>query len=445
MKWKLVALAVCLGMVAGVAQIHGEWSCALVWKSWPSPFAFSIEGTTLRLEYRTGMWTLDSVSAFSESTGWTDQAFGLTGELGPFALTGKAWFDPAAPAYLAAEGILGITFGGIDVSFSARHWTDGNYLWADWYDEGSPCPSDVEAGLQYILEASLAPITFQVRFADCCTGTWFQEVVVELEDLGLCCGSSFDLEFWFTKAGFDHISFFAEDLLPICCGISFDLAVTFGVDYKMVSVEPKLAGWGEGCLEIYGDVDWFQGGDVYLDGIRLDGFKVRCELGDCTFAEFVTFLSPENAGMYGYEEVFNPSIGEFEYLKFGFCGPGCCGGKYGVEMTVYFHDPAYVVQPPGGRPPGGRLPGGRPPLDPGLIRPIKPRPPWPPLPPWPWPTPPDTLLAISRIEVMTSVPISADFTANLGLSWGWFLVSGGIPWLIWTTITTLTLGLTLSF
>lgn len=440
MRRVVAALAVWAVGIGGLAQLSGDWSATVAWKSWPGTLV--IEGMALRLAYTTGGWTLVSKSAFADPDGWVDQVFGVEGEFGPLGIKGAMWFDPATPAYLAAEVTGSLGFGGIDLSLSARHWTDGNYLWADG---DAPCDPQVDAGLQYVFKAAFPPVSLQVRFADCCTGTWFQEFVLTLEDLSPCCGIAFDLEVWFTKAGFQYVALSAENVLPLCCGVSFDLGVTFGVDAKTVTLTPKLAGWGEGCLTVYGDVDWWEDGAVTLGGIRLDGFKVRCELGDCTFAEFVTFLSPENAPLYGYEGVFNPSIGEFEFVRFGFCGPGCCGGKYGVTVTAYFHDDAYVIQPilppwwPPRLPPGGRLPPFRPELPPEwwVPGPIK----WPPLPPPPWPMPPQTLFALSRVQVEASVPVSDAINLYLGVQWGWFLVSGPT----WAEVTSLWLGWRIAF
>lgn len=412
---------------------------------------------------------MSSISQFDGASGWVDQTFGLRGQLGPASVQGGIWFDPSAPAYLAAELTTALEVSRLSLSLTARHWTDDNYLWVEWYENGSsPCASDIEAGLQYIFAAHYDPITIQVRFADCCTGTWFQELVLSVDDMGLCCGITYDLEFWFTKAGFQYVAFSLEDAIEICCGISLDLEAKFGPDAKTLSVTPELAGLGKGCLEVYGDVDWEQNGALSIEAIRIDGWKIRCDLTSCAYAEFVTFLNPKNAELYGYEAVFNPSIGEFEYARLGFCGPGCCGGEYNVALTVFFHNDAYVYQPQNPlalkHPPYWRPPALPEPILPGPIlpRPIIPfpilpiypiRPPWWPLPPvGDWPEPPDTLFGMDRVSLAALVPITSNFNISFELSWGWYLVFNtiGMPPNVkyeysWVQKTVLSLGWAFTF
>jgi len=84
---------------------------------------------------------------------------------------------------------------------------------------------------------------------------------------------------------------------------------------------------------VYGDV---VGSGLYLwEGIRVDGFKIQCTLAECNYIEFVTFLSPEYAEDYGYEDLFSSQCGEFEYIGLGFCGAGCCGGMYYVDLRIF--------------------------------------------------------------------------------------------------------------
>ncbi|RLB22192.1 MAG: hypothetical protein DRG71_07375, partial [Deltaproteobacteria bacterium] len=87
---------------------------------------------------------------------------------------------------------------------------------------------------------------------------------------------------------------------------------------------------------LYADLE-SEGGenaDLYLNGLRVDGWKIRCDLAECNYIEIVSFLSPDKAPDYGYKGVFEED--EFEYAKFGFCGPGCCGGNYKVDVAIYF-------------------------------------------------------------------------------------------------------------
>jgi hypothetical protein len=161
----------------------------------------------------------------------------------------------------------------------------------------------------------------------------FQFTYAELtaEEVPFWCGVTLDLGFAFTKEeGFDYLEVVARGF-PICCGISFDASAKFTTIGKTVAVEPKWEGVGEACFQVYGDA-------VFTDhtwrGLEIYGFKARCELGGCGYAEFLTAFNVAKV-----EEILDEDVredGEFEYLKLGFCGPGCCGGRYSLDVGLYF-------------------------------------------------------------------------------------------------------------
>lgn len=151
----LLALVI---VIVGVAQISGEWAGNVQWESLSA--TFSLGESLLSLVYSSPYLTVSSTSQFDGASGWVDQTFGLRGQLGPASVQGGIWFDPSAPAYLAAELTTALEVSGLSLSLTARHWPDDNYLWAEWYEnESSPCASDIEAGLQYIFAAHYDPIT----------------------------------------------------------------------------------------------------------------------------------------------------------------------------------------------------------------------------------------------------------------------------------------------
>ena len=204
-------------------------------------------------------------------------------------------------------------------------------------------PADVEATflfpsyMTYTLTMAADPFSATIVFDDVCTGIQFKEATLTMSGISLCCGVTYDAELAFNKCeGFEYLKFSINDVFPICCGISFDIAVTFTTDAKTISLTPKLASIGEACFELYADLvsEGGENADLYLNAIRVDGWKIRCEIADCNYVEYVSFLSPDKAEDYGYEDVFEE--GEFEYMKLGFCGPGCCGGTWTVDISVYF-------------------------------------------------------------------------------------------------------------
>ncbi|MGC9530333.1 MAG: hypothetical protein ACP5G2_07005 [Candidatus Bipolaricaulaceae bacterium] len=369
MKRALAILAACslFGFV-GLGQITGEWDTTL--NIIPD---VGLESSTLTLTYTVAGWDLTSISAFG-STGFASQDFEFAGMLGPVALEGAMAFSPGdeviydecgivtpwtvlGPHYMSSEVSTTVEFAGLELGLTITH--DADYV---AILEGEQTPGDTICYDKYFLTAldyyycatddktlvwlpsymtwtmdiTADPFTASVVFDDVCTGIQFKEATFGFTDLSLCCGILFDVEMGFNKCyGFDYLKFTAEDLFPICCGISFDASVKFTTTSKTVTLEPTWEGIS-GCFEFYGDLDYEGGenGDLLLNSIRVDGFKVRCELAECNYIEFVTFLSPDKAANYGYYGVFEE--GEFEYVKLGFCGPGCCGGEYSLAMSIFF-------------------------------------------------------------------------------------------------------------
>jgi len=310
----------------------------------------SLDYTKLILNYTDFGWTFTSISKFG-SSGYDYQKFGATGAFGPFTVKGNMWFDPVNVAYMASDLSTTMDFAGLSLGLTARHWSGGYWTCGSsseypygpddaWYPDTNPCcNTNPQTGLQYILTAKVDPISIKLRFADCCTGTAFQDLLVDVTGIGLCCGISLNSELYFTKAGFNYVQFSGINI-PLCCGVSLDLAVQFGVDYKAIYVTPKFAGLGEGCFTVYAVPD-ISGIDQYGKatgtiswlGIDVKAWAIECKLGDCNYVKFVTALDP---GWYNLnvEDVFGTD--EFEYAELGFCGAGCCGGKYTVDLSVFF-------------------------------------------------------------------------------------------------------------
>jgi hypothetical protein len=198
---------------------------------------------------------------------------------------------------------------------------------------GQCCGALNALGPLMIYQAKLTydPLTLTVDFADCCTGAWFKELELELSALPLCCGMTYDLDLLFTKChGFDKAVFSVDDLFDLCCGIGFDAEIEFGVDHKKISIEPSWEGI-EGCLAVYGDVDW-QGHSLL--GWELYGWDISCSFGDVTVRE-VTALDPDKV-----EDMTDVSFytDEWEYLGIEYSFSGCCGGEGSFQARFWFGD-----------------------------------------------------------------------------------------------------------
>jgi len=355
--WVVVVCAAAVAVPCS-AQLSGSWEASLL--ILPSPPGVTLETSVLSLAYTVAEgWQITSTSTFG-TLGLTGQAFGLIGQFGPLSMTGgidfnpqntstvtvtyPAWCSPqsesvvlTAPAYKSAWFLTTLNLFGVEVGLKLNHWaypysqdpTDPKsieaYLWPC-------CPPQTQTYTLLALIVRARPVTLTARFADCCAGISFSDVTLSLAGASFCCGITHHIEVFFTKMGFQYITFTLD--LPICCGIFLESSIRYTVNSKTFSVKPKWIGGGQVCFEIYGDVLW---DDVMLtiNGLAIYGYRLRCDFTSCSYVEFLTALDVvEVEGILDNPDLFQGD--EFEYLKLGFCGPGCCGGMYTVEISLYF-------------------------------------------------------------------------------------------------------------
>ncbi len=333
---------VVLVSVAGWGQMSfsGKWSVTL--NLLPTA---GLGANELTLTTGIAGWTVGGTGEWYGTDGWVWQTFDAGGALGPIEGRWTLLFAPLAPAYLYSVGTAKLTFGGLDFIFYSAHLGPN----APGVFTGGPT-GGVVAVVELPLDATkvrveigfgarLTDITITYTGAGTYTKTFpvdpfpgglsFTYLELGVTKLPLCCGVTFDADFSFTKAGFDALTLTMRSI-PICCGISFDAAITYTTTRKSVELKPRWAGI-EGCFTVYGDPR-FTG--FTWDGIEIYGFKVRCELAACNYLEILTAFNVAKIEAILKEDLFQGP--EFEYLRLGFCGPGCCGEKYALEITAYF-------------------------------------------------------------------------------------------------------------
>lgn len=342
--------AILMVAATGVAGgITGEWQ-ALV-SVVPSA---GLEECSLTLNYTPGGgWTLWSLSEFG-SPGLVDQGFGIRGAWGPISITGGVTFNagdttaiaveypsecdqqtgsytPTVPAYKEAWTKLSLAFAGAEFSLEFHHWAypyhleDDAYIWPC-------CPPQTQSYTLLSIEAAIPPVSLKIGIGDCCSGFSFSDATLSLNDVGLCCGLSYDAELHLTKAGFDY--FTTAIKLEICCGIGIEVETTFTLTEKTVTVKPMWNGMGQACFELYGNILVGQT-PLEIQGIEIYGYKLRCDFSSCSYIELLSALNVSALEeLLDDEELFEDD--EFEYLKMAFCGPGCCGGNYVLGLAVYF-------------------------------------------------------------------------------------------------------------
>ncbi|MFN3346284.1 MAG: carbohydrate-binding module family 20 domain-containing protein [Candidatus Bipolaricaulaceae bacterium] len=272
------------------------------------------------------------------------------------AWTGYGWWDPANAPALAPQpdGTWAVTIllppgTFLEYKYFIKDNTNpGGYWVPNMADFGGEGPADpgahgyrwggnavrfvgdpMPAYMRYTLDFELGNIQTTLRFEDCSCGTMFKDLTIKLKDVSLCCGISFTSELYFTKAGFQHLKFSADNLFSPCCGITMGLDVEFGAAFKKVSPRFSWAGI-TGCLTVYGDA-FVQG--LVIRGIEIYGWKIRCDLAPCGYFEVLTALNVAKI-----EEIFKADIfrdDEYEMVKIGFCGQGCCG-PWNLAVTTFF-------------------------------------------------------------------------------------------------------------
>lgn len=326
-----IAVAVCTLGVAGFSQIaiKGSWTATVCLL--PSPMTLT---STLTITTTLAGFDVTSVTAFG-AAGITSQRFGLKGLFGPFDVSGNMWFQPSPAAYLASDLVTGFDFGGVKIGATIRHWTPGNFRTTEWSPDTDPCATQTPPGvgyLQYIFTGTISPVTFRVRFADCCTGAAFQDLRISLTGYDLCCGVKLNFQFDFAKSGFTSLAISGINI-PLCCGVSFDVSITYTTTNKSVSFTPRFAGIAEACFTVWGAP--FGTPTNVWDGLRIDGYRIRCTLAGCNYLEYVhAFLPIQTTIPAAIRGKFLAACGEYEYLELGFCGPGCCGGTYNVTLRM---------------------------------------------------------------------------------------------------------------
>lgn len=366
MKRALAVLALCLFGFVGFSQIAitGKWTgtvCVL-----PSVSLSS----SLTLTYKVAGFDFTSITGFGAS-GMSSQAFGLKGALGPFTLTGDMWFSVSNVEYMGSRLSTSLDIAGLSVGLKILHWdTDYNdplfksattWPYRPFYEypilTESPCTQTGAFGMLYILTAKVDPVSFRASFVDCCDGIEFYDLYLWLDGVGLCCGISVDVEYYFTKAGFGYL-YFSGINIPLCCGVSLDVGVTLEEAAKTLYVTPKFAGFAEACFTVWGNAS-FSGidastgavtGTVVWSGIEIYGFSIKCTIADCNYIEFVEAfnVAEVNKKLASADRFITKSectvdnakkedlLNEFELVKLGFCGAGCCGGKYDVTLRIFF-------------------------------------------------------------------------------------------------------------
>jgi len=273
-----------------------------------------------RFLFGSAPWDLRIAAQFT-GTDWTDAQGHFTGSWDALRFGGGLLFNPAIPSYRSGYAVLSGAWEDFRWGFRVTHYP---------LSGTPPAPF-----LLYTLTLSTADLFVSLR-AEERGGIAFKDLTLQLLKLDLCCGIGAQGMVAFTKEGFSSMRVALADLPLGCCGVAWDFAVTFTPGGKSVEIAPRWAPFCDACVTVYGDILWDDLSFTW-GGLALYGYKIRCCWGGCCpqtrthagYVEFLTAFDPSRVpGGFRGEE--------FEYIKVGACGPGCCGGGYTFEATAYF-------------------------------------------------------------------------------------------------------------
>lgn len=369
MKRALVCLLVSFGFSAfAIGTFSGEWDFEYC-------FVGGITTNTLTVTYTDfGMDFTGTLSLPDNSF-----AFAVGGSLGGILdLNGTMKFDIFPPDYNSAQFKTTLTFAGSTVvGVTIDHYSVDD-LPKNWQNYCCPCTdpkcsqTPTEGFLLFTVNVEIAPMAIKLIMADCCTGIEFHSIKVTLNDLSLCCGITYDVEWLFDKCGFNYAKFTADPLFELCCGITFGLEVEFGVDYKEISPKIDIDWPGAECLTV-GITVGSQA--TTIEYLTIDYLGIECSLGDCSsllIGEVFTYKlkkftyqlfdhtikiiefeyetsAPDEWGMeaggFAYQIAGEQWVGvayiEKETIQLSLCGAACCGGQWTGDLKAYFADAWY--------------------------------------------------------------------------------------------------------
>lgn len=258
--------------------------------------------------------------------------------------------DPAGTVLLrreAVEGPFEVLPDLSDYTPAARTYLEdlaaarAAELGAAAYEIPLPAPEDlvfklwVPYYMRYTLSTYAPPLRMEAAFDDVGTGIQFVDASISLEGVSPCCGIRLGAELSFSKCrGFESLEVTLEDALLLCCGLDFDVTVRFTPTHKAVSLEFDGIAWNP-CVRIYAEPELVD--DHTIGGLRIYGFEICCDLGECSYIRAVTAFD-----VFALEEALGRDIfegGENQYLEVGVCGLACCGGRYRFKGTVFFGGP----------------------------------------------------------------------------------------------------------
>ena len=331
----------------------------------PVAGAFDAVDLGFEVDYTLGAVTLSTDGLLVLPAAWIWQGFSAVGRFGGYGLTTNILFGPSTTDYLYAEAIVELSIGGIDVAWHAAQLSDAVLGgpadgWAVQV-AGSVAGFDLVSISEFgarIEDGEFDGITIvhaatglERHYATdpLVPGQGFTGQKVSLRAVDFCC-VDLDATLYLTCAGFDYVSFGVTGIeLGLVPWLSFDAEVTFEIDEKSLSLEPRLSLGEVACVVLYTDLEW-DAVTLSIDGIGFYGIALVCELGPVTVRDVAVFdlnryaITTEAYGSVVERLVDAIEAGHsyypdyWELLSIAYHGEGCCGQEFTFLANVYFDE-----------------------------------------------------------------------------------------------------------
>ena len=348
--------AVGLGFAGFAQTLSGSWDTdicldmtATTWNPAGGNNVILSVTSEVVVTYVVGDWSFSSETDLTDGV-WTNQDFDYAGVLGAFTISGDLEFNPVTGSFVSLEANVAVSIAGVTFGANFDLVPGGT----DLILSGSGVAGDVT-------------IAVELRLGDE-IGCDFDFTSVEIDiSFPFCCATIAAEIMFDCTMGFNYAEFCFEDLtienLP---WLSLGGCITFQTQSKVFSITPTIDLGVIGCdFDLYfhhwsedvvgGIVEpamgWWQ-----LEGIRLDGIQIACEIGGVQFtgiSYWSTFAACDSDGDGVPDDAPGLLCGYgFQYweaYQIATTDDGCCG-PFGFDVTVFFDanatslfDVAYLV------------------------------------------------------------------------------------------------------
>jgi len=235
--------------------------------------------------------------------------------IGGFTIASALNFDPDVPEFVkwtttTTVDIVGVTFSG-----TFQLYDEDVFLTV----QGRGTSGDVDISVSVKFGDDDDPI------GDCDLDFSSLQIGV---DFPFCC-AEVESTVYFDCDGFDKVVFEASGIvIPNLPWLTFDATLQFTTQTKSLAIEPNFDFSGV-CIELYVGVE--TSGNLTLEALHFDGFKLECDIGNVNFTAISFWGDGEFVGKPGV-------LGDYWEMYMIEADEDACCGPFDFEAAVFFDD-----------------------------------------------------------------------------------------------------------